>query len=150
MRVRYQEYARLNKNLIVSLVLAIVFSAVTAQLLADQESYINSTYTLAVDYAVFYLSFGMLFYIDNRRKYRQQDGQLDKPRLKTDLAKILTSMGAGELVYLGSRWYLQYYLLNADYEPFVASILAHLASTLFYLISVNLGVKFMRLYKHDI
>lgn len=148
MRASYREYVKINKNLIVSIVLAVLASAATAQLLAGQESYINSSYTLAVDYAVFYSSFSILFYIDNKRRYRLQNGTLDRPRLKSDLVKIVTSMGAGELAYLASRWYLQYYLLTLDYEPYLASIIAHMASTLLYLIVVNLSVKFTRLYRH--
>lgn len=149
MQKSYREYIRLNKNLIIGFCVAITVSAATAQLLAEEESYINSSYTVAVDFAVFYSTFTGLFYLDNRKKYRLDDGTLDKARLKKDLVKIVSSLGVGEIAYTAVRWYLQYYFLTVNYEPYLASIIAHLVSTLVYMIVVNLSVKFTRLYRHD-
>jgi hypothetical protein len=148
-RAHYKEYLKLNKNLVVSLVVAVIVSATAAQLMAGQEDYANSTYTLLVDYVVFYSTFTTLFYLDNRKKYRLEDSRLDRAQLKKDLTKIVTSMGAGEIVYFAMRWYFHYYLLTLGHEPFIASIIAHIVSTVGYLIVVNLGVKLTRLYKHD-
>jgi hypothetical protein len=148
MQKTYKEYIKLNKNLIISFIVAIIISALAAQLLAEQESYINSSYTVIVDFIVFYSSFTTLFYFDNRKKYRLEDGKLDKPRLKKDLIKIISSLGVGEIVYTAARWYLQFYFLTIQYEPYLASIMAHLISTILYMIVVNLGVKITKLYKH--
>lgn len=144
----YREYIKLNKNLIIAFVVAISVSAAVAQLLAGQESYVNSSYTVAVDFVVFYSSFGALFYVDNRKKYRLADGGTDMAQLKRDLIKIVSSLGMGEIVYMAARWYLQFYFLNIQYEPYAASIIAHLASTAVYMIVVNLSVKITRLYRH--
>ncbi|WKT58250.1 hypothetical protein QVH35_01880 [Candidatus Nitrosotenuis chungbukensis] len=132
-----------------AIVAAVTISAIAAQLLADQEDYLNSTYTLLVDLVVFYSIFGTLFYVDNRKKYKTDLGKVDSPRLKKDLIKIVTSVGAGEIVYMAMRWYLQYYLLTINYEPYAASIITHLISTIAYLAIVNLGVRLTRLYKDD-
>jgi hypothetical protein len=147
MKQSYRDYMKLNKNLFLSIVVAVTFSAIAAQLLADQEDYLNSSYTLLVDLVVFYSAFGTLFYVDNRKKYRTDLGQVDSSRLKKDLIKIITSIGAGEIVYMVVRWYLQYYLLTINYEPYAASIITHLISAIIYLAIVNLGVKLTRLYK---
>lgn len=147
MKQSYRDYMKLNKNLFLSIVVAVAFSAIAAQLLADQEDYLNSSYTLLVDLVVFYSAFGTLFYVDNRKKYRTDLGQVDSSRLKKDLVKIVTSIGAGEIVYMVVRWYLQYYLLTINYEPYAASIITHLISAIIYLAIVNLGVKLTRLYR---
>ncbi len=147
MKQSYRDYVKLNKNLFLSIIVAVTFSAIAAQLLADQEDYLNSSYTLLVDLVVFYSAFGTLFYVDNRKKYRTDLGQVDSSRLKKDLIKIVTSIGAGEIVYMVVRWYLQYYLLTINYEPYAASIITHLISAIIYLAIVNLGVKLTRLYK---
>lgn len=147
MKQSYRDYMKLNKNLFLSIVVAVTFSAIAAQLLADQEDYLNSSYTLLVDLVVFYSAFGTLFYVDNRKKYRTDLGQVDSSRLKKDLIKIVTSIGAGEIVYMVVRWYLQYHLLTINYEPYAASIITHLISAIIYLAIVNLGVKLTRLYK---
>lgn len=143
MQKGYREYIKLNKNLLIAFSAAITISAITAQLLVDEQSYLNSSYTVIVDFIVFYSTFGSLFYLDNRKKYESgQDG-----RLKKDLIKIVSSLGIGEVIYTSVRWFLQYYFLTIKYEPYLASITAHILSTAVYMISVNLSVKFTRLYK---
>jgi hypothetical protein len=143
----YKEYVRLNKNLLASIVVAVIVSAITAQLLAGQEDYLNSSYTVIVDLVVFYSTFGVLFYIDNRKKYLTESGKVDSARLKKDLIKIITSVGSGEIVYVAVRWYLQYYLLTINYEPYLASVITHLIAAVIYLFIVNLGVNLTRLFK---
>ncbi len=147
MRQSYRDYIKLNKNLFLAIVIAVAFSAIAAQLLADQEDYLNSSYTLLVDLIVFYSAFGALFYTDNRKKYRTEAGTVDSKRLKKDLIKIVTSIGVGEIVYMAVRWYLQYYLLTINYEPYAASLITHVISAIIYLAIVNLGVKLTKLYK---
>jgi hypothetical protein len=147
MRQSYVEYLKLNKNLFLSIVVAVIVSAVSAQLLAEQEDHMNSSYTLLVDLVVFYSTFGVLFYVDNRKKYLTESGKIDSPRLRRDLLKIITSVGSGEIVYIAIRWYLQYYLLTINYEPYAASIITHVISAIVYLVIVNLGVNLTKLYK---
>lgn len=147
MQKRYKEYLKLNRSLILSIIAAVSLSAITAHLFADQASHINSSYTVAVDMITFYSVFSTLFYFDNRKKYKLESGKLDSPRLKKDLIKIVSSLGAGELVYIATRWSLQYYFLTINYEAYLASIAAHIVSIVLYLIVVNVGVRITRLYK---
>jgi len=143
----YRQYIVLNKNLIISFLAAIIVSAIVAQILSDRASYINSTYTVVIDFVVFYSVFSFLFYLDNRKKYYTESGNLDKTRLKKDLLKIISSLGVAEIVYTISRWILQYYFLNLEYEAYLASVIAHIISTILYMIVVNVSVKITRLYK---
>ncbi len=147
MQSKYKEYIKLNKNLIISFAVAILLSALVAQLLSKQESHVNSSYTVAVDFVSFYSTFGGLFYLDNRKKYKLESGKTDSARLKKDLIKIVSSLGAGEVIYLTARWLLQYYFLSINYEAYLASVIAHLISTVIYMVVVNLSVKLTRLYK---
>jgi hypothetical protein len=149
MKTNYREYLKLNKNLIISFLVALIASAAVAQMFSEEEIYVNSSYTVIVDFTVFYSSFSILFYVDNRKRYRLSDGRTDSKQLKKDLVKIISSLGVGEIIYMATRWYLQYYFLTLEYEPYLASMISHLASTLVYMIAVNLSVKFTRLYKHD-
>ncbi|HET8719953.1 MAG TPA: hypothetical protein VFM64_03045 [Candidatus Nitrosotenuis sp.] len=149
MKKTYKEYIKLNKNIILGFIAALTISTITAQLLAEQKDYVNSSYTVVVDFITFYSTFTVLFYFDNKAKYRLETGQVNYSRLKKDIVKIISSLGAGELVYIASRWSLQYYFLTINYEAYLASIIAHLVSTLIYMVVVNLGVKIMRLYKDE-
>jgi len=149
MKAKYKEYLKLNKNILLGFCASIIISAIVADYFADQQDYINSTITLATDYAVFFSVFGFLFYLDNRRKYRSENGDLKKSELKSDLIKIITSLGIGEIIYTIVRWVLQYYLLQIDYDAYLASIVSQMISTVIYMIVLNLSVKFTKLYKDD-
>ena len=149
MKQKYKEYFGLNKNILIGFAASITISAVVAQLLAGQEDYLNTTYTLIVDYAVFFSVFGGLFCFDNRKKYKLKSGETDKARLKSDLIKIVSSLGIGEVVYTIVRWILQYYLLTIEYDPYIASIVSQGISTIVYMIVINLSVKLTRLFKDD-
>jgi len=149
MKQKYKEYLRLNKNILLAFAASIIISAIAADYFSDQYDYLNTTLTLVVDYVVFFSTFGILFYIDNRRKYRTETGQLKKSLLKSDLVKIITSLGIGEVVYTIVRWVLQYYLLQIDYDAYLASIVSQLISTIVYLAVLNLSVKITKLYKDE-
>ena len=144
---KYKEYFKLNKNILASFAASIIISATAAQLLAAQEDYLNTTYTLIVDYAVFFSIFGALYYLDNRKKYRLESGEINKIALRKDLIKIVASLGIAEIVYTIARWLIQYYLLTIDYEPYIASITSQGISTIVYMIVINLSVIMTRLYK---
>ena len=149
MKQKYREYLRLNKNILLAFAASIIISAVVADYLSAQQDYLNSTLTLVADYCVFFSIFGILFYIDNRKKYRTETGELKKSLLKSDLIKIITSLGIGEVVYTIVRWGLQYYLLQIEYDAYLASIISQMISTVVYMIVLNLSVKMSRLYKDD-
>jgi len=149
MKQKYKEYLRLNKNILLAFAASIIISAIAADYFSDQYAYLNTTLTLVVDYVVFFSTFGILFYIDNRRKYRTETGQLKKSLLKSDLVKIITSLGIGEVVYTIVRWVLQYYLLQINYDAYLASIVSQLISTIVYLAVLNLSVNITKLYKDE-
>ena len=149
MKQKYKEYLRLNKNILLAFAASIIISAIAADYFSDQYAYLNTTLTLVVDYVVFFSTFGILFYIDNRRKYRTETGELKKSLLKSDLVKIITSLGIGEVVYTIVRWVLQYYLLQINYDAYLASIVSQLISTIVYLAVLNLSVKITKLYKDE-
>ena len=147
MQQKYREYFKLNKNILIAFAASITISAVVAQMLSEQADYLNTTYTLIVDYVVYFSTFGMLYYYDNRKKYLLKSGKTDKVKLRHDLLKILTSLGISEVIYTIVRWILQYYFLTIDYDAYMASIVSQVISTIVYMITVNLSVKMTRLYK---
>jgi len=144
---QYKEYLRLNKNILLGFSASIVISAIVAQLMSNQQSYVNTTITLIVDYVVYFTTFGALFYVDNKKKYMLESGEVNRTSLKRDLIKIISSLGIGEVVYTICRWSLQYYLLTDSYEAYIASLVSQSISTCIYLVTINLSVKLMRLYK---
>lgn len=137
----------LNKNILIAFVASIIVSAIVAHMLTEQADYLNTTYTLLVDYVIYFSTFGGLYYLDNRKKYLLESGQTDKSKLKHDLIKIITSLGISEIVYTIVRWFLQYYFLTLQYDAYLASVVSQVISTIIYLVVINLSVKMTRLYK---
>lgn len=144
---KHRKYFMLNKNILIAFTASITVSAIVAQMLSDQADYLNTTYTLAVDYVIYFSTFGSLYYLDNRKKYLLESGQTDKAKLKHDLIKIVASLGVAEVVYTIVRWILQYYFLMLNYDAYLASIVSQVISTIIYMIIINLSVKMTRLYK---
>ena len=144
---KYHKYFMLNKNILIAFAASITISAIVAHILSEQADYLNTTYTLIVDYVIYFSTFGGLFYLDNRKKYLLESGQTDKSKLKHDLIKIITSLGIAEVVYTIIRWFLQYYFLTIHYDAYLASIASQVISTIIYLVVINLSVKMTRLYK---
>jgi hypothetical protein len=144
-----QDYLKLNKNILIAIFTSIIISAAIAQLLSDQEDYLNSTYTTIADYSIYFSVFVVLYYFDNRKKYRIESGGTDTVKLKRDIIKLVTSLGIAEVVYTIARWGLQYYFLTIDYDPYLASIISQSISALIFLIVANINVKLVRLYKDE-
>ena len=149
MKQKYKEYLKLNKNILFGYAAPVVISAIAAQLLSEQENYLNTTFTLMVDYSVYLSTFSGLYYMDNRKKYKLTSGETDWHVLKKDLIKLISSLGVGEIIYIIARWILQYYLLTEIYEPYLASVIAQSISFIIFLMVVNLGVKLTGLYRDD-
>jgi len=147
MKQQYKEYLRLNKNILLGFLASIVISAIVAELFSNQQNYVNATISLGVDYVVYFSTFGSLYYIDNKKKYLLETGQVDKAELRRDLIKVISSLGIGEVIYTVCRWSLQYYLLTNSYQAYAASLVSQSISTAIYMITVNLSVKLMKLYK---
>ena len=142
-----QEYLKLNKNILIAFAASIIISAIIAQVLSDQDDYLNTTYTTIADYVIYFSVFSSLFYLGNRKKYRLESGGTDTAKLKHDLKKLITSLGIAEVVYTVVRWALQYYFLSINYDPYLASIISQGISTIVYMIVLNVIVKITRLYK---
>ena len=133
---------RLNRNLIVCCIISALVSAFVAQMLAEEESYLNTTITILVGYVAFFGFFGCLFYLDNKKRY-----QAMRPKLiKKELIKLASSFGIGEIVYIGIRWTLMFYFLEIELEPFAASLISEAIATLFYIAVVSIVIKVTKSY----
>lgn len=142
-----RQYLGLNKTLFVSIVISMAVSAIVAQLLQEQETYINSTLTLAAGYVVFFVIFSTQYYLDSKKKY----GTLRKNKnLKIELKKLITSLGIGEIFYLTIRWSTLFYFLNIEIEPYLASLISEVISLTSYMLVVTICAKIIGLYKETI
>ena len=144
----YKQYLKLNRNIFIAFAVDFVVSAMVAQMLVEQEHYLNTTITLLADHGTFLSILGFLLYLDNRNKYRLNSGT-NWPLLKKDLVKIIASLGIAEIIYTIIRWGFQYYFLTVDYEPYLASIIGQAIAVSIYMIIINFLVKITKWYKND-
>ena len=144
---KYKEYLKLNRNVFIAFAADIIVSATVAQLLADQQDYLNTTFTLIADYATFFSVLGFLLYRDNRKKYKLDSGETNWSLLKTDMVKMISSLGIAEVVYTVVRWLSQYYFLTIEYDPYLASIVGQIISIAVYTATLNISIKISKLYK---
>ena len=142
-----KEYLKLNKNLLIGFVFSTTVSALVAQILADQENYLNTTYTVIAGYIVFFSVFIIMFYIDFKHRYKLSSGQTNYGLLKKELIQLISSLGIGEIVYFAVRWTTQYYFLDLNFEPYVASLSSEAISIVCYLFVVTFSGKIVGLFK---
>ena len=142
-----KEYLKLNKNLLIGFVFSTTVSALVAQVLADQENYLNTTYTVIAGYITFFSVFIIMFYIDFKHRYKLSSGQTNYGLLKKELIQLISSLGIGEIVYFAVRWTTQYYFLDLNFESYVASLSSEAISIVCYLFVVTFSGKIVGLFK---
>ncbi len=147
MKEKYKEYLKLNRNVFIAFAADIIVSAIVAQLLVEQQDYLNVTFTLLADYATFFSILGFLFYYDHQKKYKLESGKTNWILLKVDLVKIVSSLGIAEIAYTIVRWLSQYYFLTIDYDPYLASVIGQIIAIAVYMITLNFLVSITKLYK---
>ncbi|MCH7969301.1 MAG: hypothetical protein IH841_08685 [Thaumarchaeota archaeon] len=147
MKEKYKEYLKLNRNVFIAFAVDIIVSAIVAQLLVEQQDYLNVTFTLLADYATFFSILSFLFYYDNRKKYKLESGKTNWILLKADLVKIVLSLGIAEIAYTIVRWLSQYYFLTIDYDPYLASVIGQIIAIAVYMITLNFLISITKLYK---
>lgn len=146
----WRDYIRVNISMLAAIAVAFPVSAAAADVLSDAEPHLNATYTTIADYAAYLGTFGIMFYATNRHRYRQAaiDDRAPRARLRSDLKKIITSLGIAEIVYGVARWVMQYYLLDVwQYEPYVASVAAQAVAVAIYVMVMNLGIMATKMYQ---
>ena len=132
-----QQLLQINRNFVICFIVSASLSAGVAQLLSEYDNYLNTTITIVIGYVIYFGIFSCLFYFDNRNRYRQ----MKKNLIKKELLGLISSFGLGEIVYLGIRWPTLYYFLEIDIEPFLASIISEVISTICYMIAVTMFLR---------
>ena len=128
---------QINRNFLICFIISASLSAVTAQLLAEHENYLNTTITIVIGYIIYFGIFSILFYFDNKDRYKSMKSN----RIKRELLSLISSFGLGEIVYLAIRWPTLYYFLEIGIEPYLASLISEVIATGCYMISVTIFLR---------
>lgn len=126
---RYKDAIGFNRNLIISGAAGFFASAYVFQLYAEYESsdFANSVVALAVEYAVYIPVFATLFYTDNQSRYVDPaTGRRYSRRALLDIKKLFAAFSVSELIFSVTRVLAQYGLLQAESQPYEASMASSL------------------------
>ena len=132
-----QQLVQINRNFMICFIASASLSAVVSQLLSEYDNHINTTITIVIGYVIYFGIFSSLFYLDNKKRYKQ----MEKSLIRKEIFSIISSFGLGEIVYLVIRWPTLYYFLEIHIEPFAASIISEIIATACYMISVTVFLK---------
>ena len=137
-----QQLVQINRNFLICFVVSASFSAIVAQILSDYENHINTTITITIGYGIYFVIFSILFYVDNKSRYRKMNVNL----IKKELVGLISSFGIGEVGYLGIRWPSFYYFLEIGIEPYLASLISEVIATLCYMAIVSLFLRGTKIF----
>ena len=128
---------QINRNFLICFIISASLSAIASQLLGNHENYLNTTITIVVGYMVYFGIFSILFYLDNKERYKSMKSKL----IKKELIAMISSFGVGEIIYLGIRWPTLYYFLEIGIEPYIASLISEVIATTCYMGSVTIFLR---------
>ena len=132
-----QQLLQINRNFVICFVVSASLSAIIAQLLSEQENYLNTTFTIVFGYIIYFGIFSVLFYLDNKKRYKKMGSKL----IRKELLSLISSFGIGEIVYLAIRWPTLYYFLELNVEPYLASLISEIIATAFYMTTVTIFLR---------
>ena len=147
---KYRNYILFNKNIILSGTVAFFVGALSTQLYAqnDSNNLVNSIVTLSIEYGIYIPLFAILFYMDNKQRYIDPVTQKkDYSIIKSDAKKMVAAFAISELIYSIAKLSIHYGLLQNNIEPYQASMIGALAAWALFLVTINLGIKAVRLFR---
>ncbi len=117
-------------------------------MLHDSNALANSIVALVTEYGVYIPVFAFLFYSDNRHKYVDPStGKQNSKKLRGDIKKLFAAFSVSEIIYSVARTYFHYGLLQGGMEPYQASMIASSIAWAVFILSVNTGIKLVKLFK---
>lgn len=132
-----QQLLQINRNFIICFIISASLSAVVAQSLTGYENHLTTTITIITGYIIYFGIFSVLFYLDNKVRYKQMSSSL----IKKEILSMISSFGVGEIIYLAIRWPSLYYFLEISVEPYIASLVSEIIATVCYMISVTIFLR---------
>jgi hypothetical protein len=132
-----QQLLQINRNFLICFVISASLSAVFSQMLSNFDSFLNTTLTIVFGYIVYFGIFSSLFYLDNKKRYKNMSSKF----IKKEIISLISSFGIGEIIYLGTRWPSLYYFLEVGIEPYQASLISEVIATALYMMSVTIFLR---------
>ncbi len=147
---KYRNYILLNKSIIVAGIAALIVGTIFTEFYSKYEknNFFNSIVTLTVEYSIYIPIFALFFYHYNKNKYVDPvTGLRNKTVIKNDILKLFTIFSVSEIIYSVSKVSIHFQLMQLSFEPYQASMTGSITAWIIFLVLINLGAKFVRLFK---
>src|SRR4026209_282573 len=147
---KYRNYILLNRNIIIAGTAALIVGVFFTQLYSEynKNNLLNSIVTLTVEYTVYIPIFAILYYLDNRGRYVDAlSGKKNYANIKSDLIKLFAIFSISEVIDSVAKVSIHFQLMQISFEPYQATMIASTTAWLIFLIIINLGAKFVKLFK---
>lgn len=147
---KYRNYILLNKSIIVAGIAALIVGTIFTEFYSKYETnnFFNSIVTLTVEYSIYIPIFALYFYHDNKNKYVDPvTGLRNKAVIKNDIIKLFTIFSVSEIIYSVSKVSIHFQLMQISFEPYQASMTGSITAWIIFLVLINLGAKFVRLFR---
>lgn len=140
-----------NKNIIIAAIASVIADAIVVQYAFEAigNDIIVSIFSIITDTGVYLATFAGMFLIDNRNKYVDKaTGKKDTARFKSDMKKIVATLGVSEVVYIVVKFTSIYALLQSGIAPpYQIVMLTTLLAWVFYVVTANAMIRWQRLFK---
>jgi hypothetical protein len=150
MFVKYKKIILFNKNLLLSGSVSFLVGAITTQIYTtlDSNNISNAVITLTVGYCVYIPLFAFLFYKDNKSRYIDPvTKKKNSKNIREDVIKLFGAFSISEVVFVVTKLYIHYSLLELNFQPYQALTIAELTAWVIFLVLINTGIKIVKLFK---
>jgi hypothetical protein len=148
---KYRDVILFNKNIIIAAIASVIADALVVQYAFEAigNDIIVSIFSIITDTGVYLATFAGVFMIDNRNRYLDQAiGKRDSAKFKSDMKKIVATLGVSEVVYIIVKFTSIYALLQSGIAPpYQIAIFTTLLAWMFYIVTANVMIRWQRLFK---
>ena len=147
---KYKNYILFNKNIFIAGIAALIVGTFFTQFYAQQNknNFLNSIVTLSVEYAVYIPLFALFFYFDNKGRYvNHSSGKKNYKNIKNDIIKLFAIFSISEIIFAVSKVSIHFQLMQISFEPYQASMIGSFTAWFIFLVVINYGAKFVKLFK---
>jgi hypothetical protein len=147
---KYKNIILFNKNIILAGIIAAVadiFIMNYASSIFLSNYLIISGISLVGDFLVYNSFFISLYFLDNRIKYINSGGNMNKQKIKQDLKKLIAVIGLAEISYITTKFlstFIIFELLLVN--PSLISISTTILSWILYIMIANIMAKNQKLF----
>jgi uncharacterized membrane-anchored protein len=122
-----KKYLDFNKQLLIAELAGFFMGALVSVIssIFISDNFLIALYSSIADYAGSVMGFLMLFYYDNKYRYRNLSRNLRIKKILWLALSLWPSIVLADIAFILSRPYFQYILLFNNFEPVIAAIIAH-------------------------